>query len=229
MGSLQGCSSRRAAPGRRRGRPDEAALARARHQRVEPRGTDSILTALQVEITAAETERIRRKPTENLTAYDLYQKAIYHLNRFTRADNRESRRLLERAIELDPQFATAYSLLGATYSIESGFGWNYDPALQDRAEQLVRKAIALNSSLPGPYIGLAAVHLFRRESQAAIEAADRAIALAPNVDAAHFFRGMGLAGVGDYVAAMQAIRRALRLNPRAASGYMVVVAAVNKE
>jgi TolB-like protein/class 3 adenylate cyclase/cytochrome c-type biogenesis protein CcmH/NrfG len=188
---------------------------------------EEILTALQVEITAAETERIRRKPTENLTAYDLYQKALYHLNRFTRADNRESRRLLERALELDPQFAMAYSLLGATYSVESGFGWNYDPALQDRAEQLVRKAIGLNPSLPAPYIGLAAVHLFRRESQAAIEAADRAIALAPNVDAAHFFRGMGLAGEGDYVAATQAIRRALRLNPRATSGYMVVVAAVN--
>jgi adenylate cyclase len=188
---------------------------------------DEILTTLQVEITAAETERIRRKPTENLTAYDLYQKALYHLNRFTRADNRESRRLLERAIELDAEFAMAYSLLGATYSIESGFGWNYDPGLQDRAEQLVRKAIALNDSLPAPYIGLASVHLFRRESRAAIEAADRAIALAPNVDAAHFFRGMGLAGEGDYVAAMQAIHRALRLNPRAASGYMVVVAAVN--
>ena len=189
--------------------------------------SQEILTSINVEILEAESERIRRKPTENLTAYDRYQKALYHQNRFTRADNREARRLLESVIELDPDYAEAYSLLGGTYAVESGFGWNYDPSLLDRAEELMRKALALNPALPTPHVGLAAVHIFRGQSRKVVEEADLAIAGAPNFDAAHFFRGMGLAQQGDYLSALQSIGQALRLNPRAASGYMVIVAAVN--
>jgi adenylate cyclase len=189
--------------------------------------SQEILTSINVEIVEAESERIRRKPTENLTAYDRFQKALYHMNRFTRADNRESRRLLERAIELDPDYAEAYSLLGGTYALESGFGWNYDPSLLDRAEELARKALALNPALPTPHVSLAAVHIFRGQSRKVVEEADLAIAGAPNLAAGHFFRGMGLAQQGDYLAALQSVRQALRLNPRATSGFMMVVAAVN--
>ncbi|NIW35124.1 MAG: adenylate/guanylate cyclase domain-containing protein, partial [Gemmatimonadetes bacterium] len=80
--------------------------------------SEEILGALQVEIREAELQRIRRKPTRDLSAYDAFLRAEFHFWRVTREDNAQARRLAERAIELDPSYAEAHALLGATYNIE---------------------------------------------------------------------------------------------------------------
>ncbi len=85
-----------------------------------------IVDALQVEVYQAQLERIRRKPTENLSAYDTFLRGIFHLRRFTRKDNAESKRFLERAIELDPNFADAHATLAAVELNNWGFGWDLD-------------------------------------------------------------------------------------------------------
>jgi adenylate cyclase len=189
--------------------------------------SEEILAALQVEIPAAELKRIQSKPTDNLTAYDLYQQGLARFNRYTRQDNAEARRLLERAVELDPGYAEAVGLLGATYTVESGFLWNPDPTLMDRAEELAERAIALNPSVPGPHTSLAAIYLFRGRPDAAVAAAERAIERAPNFEAPYFFLGMAKAQQGKFVAATQALNRGLRVNPRAPSGVSAIVPYVN--
>jgi len=186
-----------------------------------------ILAAVGVEITEAELERIRRKPTEDLTAYDLRSKGVFHLYRSTREDNAHARRLFEQAIELDPDYAEAHASLGATYYIEYGFGWNVDPKLLDHAEERMQRALTLNPSIPLPYHGLAAVHFWRGESAAAVAAADRAIELGPSWAAPHFVRGASLVQQGKFVGAAQSINRALRLNPRASPGQWLAVPYLN--
>jgi adenylate cyclase len=189
--------------------------------------SEEILGAVGVEINEAEFERIRRKPTEDLNAYDLFWRGLFHLNRTTRDGNAHARRLLEQAIELDPGFAEAMGLLGVTYSLEYGFGWNVEPELLDRAEELANRAVALNPSIPNPYYGLAVVHLWRGRSAAAVAAAERAIELGPSIAVPHFILGRALAQQGNYVGAMQSVSRALRLAPRASPGYWIAVPYVN--
>ena len=60
----------------------------------------------------AEIERSRTKPTENLTAYDLYLRALPHYYAFTSTGNDEALRLLRRAIQLDPDYAVAKAMAG---------------------------------------------------------------------------------------------------------------------
>jgi adenylate cyclase len=189
--------------------------------------SEQILAALQVEIPAAELARIRQKPTDNLTAYDLFQQALAHFNRYTRDDVLKARGLLERTVELDPSYATAYSLLGATYTVEFGFGWDLDPAILDRGEELAQRALALDPSIPTPHTSLAAVNLFRRRPDISVAEAETAIEIAPNIEASHFFLGMAKAQQGKFVAATRAINRAQRLNPRAPSGLSLIVPYVN--
>jgi adenylate cyclase len=141
-----------------------------------------ILAAVGVEIREAELERIRRKPTEDLTAYDLYSKGAFHFNRFTR---------------------------------------------EDHAEELLQRALTLNPLIPTPHTGLAGVHFWRRESAAAVAAADRAIELGPSYDDPHFIRGASLVQQGKFVGAVQSINRALRLNPRAPPGLRLTVPYLN--
>jgi adenylate cyclase len=186
-----------------------------------------ILAAVGVEITEAELERIRRKPTEDLTAYDLFSKGLFHFNRNTREDNAHARRLWEQTIELDPDHAEAHAMLGATYTAEYGLGWNVDPKLLDHAEERLQRALTLNPLIPSPYIGLAIVHFWRGEPAAAVAAADRAIELGPSFAVPHFVRGASLAQQGKHVGAMQSIHRALRLNPRPPPGLLNAVAYVN--
>jgi adenylate cyclase len=189
--------------------------------------SEEIQVAVGVEINAAETERVRAKPTENLTAYDSFMRALYHLNRFTKKDNLEARRLAERAVEQDPSYAAPIALIGATYALETGFGWNVDRTLLDRAEQYVRRALQLSPDLVNGFLTMAAVNLFRGNPADAAPAAARAIELAPNLAVGHFFYGMAQAQQGNFISATRSIKRALRLNPRAESGYKTIVGYVN--
>jgi adenylate cyclase len=56
-------------------------------------------------VESAETRQARRKPTNNLTAYDCYLRGVEHHRRLTVEDMARSREMFERAIELDPEFA----------------------------------------------------------------------------------------------------------------------------
>lgn len=186
-----------------------------------------ILTAVGLTIADAEVERVRRLAPGNLNAYDLFQKARFHFNRFTRAHNAEARGLLERAVALDPSLTEAHALLGATYTTEFVFGWNRDAALLDAALGRIEQALSLEPSNPIPQVALSAVRLAQQRPEAAAEAAQRAIDVAPGFASPHFFLGSAQAQQGKLVAAMASIKHALRLNPRAATAWWLPVAYVN--
>jgi len=189
--------------------------------------SEEILGALQVEIREAELQRIRRKPTRDLNAYDAYLRGEFHFWRTTREDNAQARRLAQRAVELDPSYAHAQALLGGTYNAEYTLGWNLDPSLLDRAEELGRRAIELDPSHARGHMVLAVVNISRGRSEEAVAAAERAIELAPNWDAPHFILAGALTRQGRVLLAAQAMNRAMRLNPRPPAMYLVVMGWVN--
>jgi adenylate cyclase len=186
-----------------------------------------ILGAVGTEIGEAEAKRVARKPTANLTAMDAFWRGMYHMGRTSRTEILEARRLFERAIDVDPAFAPALAGLAGTYTAEFGNGWNRDPELLERAEDLARRGINLDPSLPDGHVQLAFVSFTRRRPAETIAAAERAIELAPNLFLAHALRGMALAQSGRFVEGTRSIKRALRLNPRAPSGLLMMVAYVN--
>ena len=71
--------------------------------------TESIVGAIAPAMEKAEIERAKRKPTESLDAYDYYLRGLARLYQFaSRQANDEALRLFNRAIEIDPSFASAY-------------------------------------------------------------------------------------------------------------------------
>ena len=75
-----------------------------------------IATALRAELSTDERIRIRREPTRNIEAYQLYTQARFWFGRFTSDGSLKSIEYLEKAIALDPQFAGAYSALALAYA-----------------------------------------------------------------------------------------------------------------
>ena len=176
--------------------------------------SERILGAVGAEITDAELERVRRKPTENLTAYDAFARAQFQFFKFTRAAHALARRELERAIEIDPDYAAAHSLLGSTYSAEYGMFWTLDPQALDRAESLARRAMELDGTLALPYITLAGVNLSKRQPDAALKYLESARKMAPSDYISYLFTAMVLSQQRRQLEGLGYLQRGLRLNPR---------------
>ena len=107
-----------------------------------------IVANLRVEVLEAEIIRVRRLPTDNLTAYDSLLRGWEVFNRFTKEANVQARQLYEKAIALDPQYADAYVGLGWTYYMEWIWRWSLDPQTLPQALALAQQALALDDALP---------------------------------------------------------------------------------
>ena len=104
---------------------------------LQDRVTESVAGALEPRIRFAEIERSRRKPTENLLAYYYFLRALAEFHKTTKEPNREAVRLLERAIELDPDYSTAYGLAAYCYAYRKGNGWMVTSVLGPESVQVV--------------------------------------------------------------------------------------------
>jgi TolB-like protein len=86
--------------------------------------TESVVGAIAPAVEKAEIERAKRKPTESLDAYALYLRGSARLYQFaSRQANDEALRLFNSAIELDPDFASAYGRAAACYAFAKVNGW----------------------------------------------------------------------------------------------------------
>ena len=88
----------------------------------------SVVGAIAPQLERAEIERAKRKPTEHLGAYDYYLRGMADLHRGTREAIDEALRLFEKAIELDPDFASAYATASWCHLWRKVNGWMIDPS-----------------------------------------------------------------------------------------------------
>jgi adenylate cyclase len=176
--------------------------------------TQKVVGTLAVKLSDIERQRSLAKPPENLQAYDYLQRGWEHYRRNTRADNREARKLLEQAIALDPNYASAYAALAVVRQVVVPAGWAEQPAeaLND-AERLARKALQLDSSNAQAHAVLADIYLNRSQYDLARAEDDQAIALNPNDARSHAARGGVLVYAGEPEEAIKSFEIARRLNP----------------
>jgi adenylate cyclase len=174
-----------------------------------------VITALQVEVTEGEQERISfRSGTPNLQAWLLSGQGIKHLRRLTHYSTLVARDLYERSMKIDPNFAGAYVGLGWTYFLEAQFGWTEEPGYAiERAWQLSRRALEIDPTQARTHSLLGGLYLLAGKLDEAVAAGERAIALDPNSadDAALF--AYTLTFSGDYDRAVSMAELAIRLSP----------------
>jgi TolB-like protein/class 3 adenylate cyclase len=178
-----------------------------------------IVFALKVKLTAEEQARFRRAPTNNLDAYDLYLHGLEtRLRGFyeTKEElNDQARRMYEKAIELDPQYAAAYAGLGWTHFFDWFFQWNPNRVQTlERAFELGQRAIALDNSLSDPHRLLGRAYLWKKQHEQALVEAERALALDPNNADGYWNLGNILTFAGRPEEGIAMIEQGMRRNPR---------------
>ena len=191
---------------------------------IQDRIVTNIVGALAVKLTRLEQKRAIAKPTDSLEAYDLVLRARALLNRVERSANLEARALLEKAIQLAPQYAEAYVVLSTAEYYRAAFGWveDMEEAVR-RSESLAKRALALDD--PGAHArahaSLAAAYALSQRLDEALRAADRALELNPSDYLSYDTRGAVLLWLGKIEEAIAAKETALRFNPRPEPGSAV--------
>jgi TolB-like protein len=188
----------------------------------------SVAGAMEPKLRQSEIERASRKPTANLTAYDLYLRALAQSYRLTEDGLAEALVLARQALVIDPSYAPAAALVGWCRVLQRVRGWG---ALSDEdiaeACLLARQALEAERD-DAETIRQAAWSLFALAGEVAMAAAalDRALARNPNAARAWSARGIIHALRNEPEAAIEAIERARRLSPfdRHAFGYAVNIA-----
>ncbi len=178
--------------------------------------TASVVGAIAPKLEQAEIERANRKPTESLDAYDVYLRGLANAHQWTQESADEALRLFCKAIELDPDFASAYGMAAWCYVPRKANFWMGERAREiDEAARLARRAVNLGAddavALSGGGYALAFVAHDLDDGSAFL---DSALALNPNLALAWHCSGWTRAFLGEPETAIEQLTHTMRLSPR---------------
>lgn len=178
--------------------------------------TETIVGSIEPELGAIERSRARRKPPDNLDAWDSFQRGLWHaFDDVTPTALPEAKRWFKRACELDPDFAVAYAELAYTYVAEIIRGQTDDQeANLEKAYRAAEKAVGLDPRDPIARCAFGRVYIFRRAFDKAIAEMEAAISLNPSFDRAYYGLGLALLYGGKPDESVEQFETAIRLSPR---------------
>jgi len=173
-----------------------------------------IAAALKATLTPAEKERVEKKPTKDIRAYEYYVKGREYYSRYKKEDNEQAIELFKKALELDPDYALAHAGLADAYSqrvIRFGF-----PKAEwfDRVIEEAQISISLDPNLAEGYKALGSAYGFLKGWwRKAVEAGQKAVEANPNsVSACNALAEYYLA-IGELDKAFSFTKRAIALGP----------------
>ena len=174
-----------------------------------------IVTALQVQMTEGEQERISfQHGTKNLDAWMMAGNGLKLLRRLTRRDNVRARGLYSQATNLDPDYPGAWAGLAWTHFLDARFGWTASPLDSlKRASELAQKAFMLDPTRPRTYALLGNLSLLNGDHDKGIELLEQGVELNPNGADVVALLALALTYAGDYQRSITLMNRAMRLSP----------------
>jgi TolB-like protein len=192
---------------------------------LQDRITKKIFAALALKLSAGEEEKLGRKETSNIEAYDAFLKGWEFYRRWTPDDFQEALPYFQKAIELDPQYGRAYAAIASIYteSYQNAWDWSHvvgvsAEAMPGLAGEYLKEAL----KYPTPLAHQVAskwyvILLFSDES---IAEATRAIALDPNDSVGYAAMATALIYSGKPGEAIDFVNKAIRFDPHNTARYL---------
>ena len=177
--------------------------------------TENVVGAIAPQLERAEIERAKRKPTESLDAYDYYLRGTANLHQGTREAINEALPLFHKAIQFDPDFASAYAMAAWCHVWRKINGWMTDRSREvAEGARLARRAVDMgkDDAVALARSGGALCH-FAGDLDGSVALIDRALVLNPNLAAAWYIGGFLRIYRGEPDDAIERLARAMRLSP----------------
>ena len=160
------------------------------------------------------------RQTTNVEAHDLYLRGRYFWNQLSAATTKKAMEYYGRAVELDPEYALAWSGMADAYSASPINADKSPLQVWPRARDAVAHATASGPGLPEVYTSLGLLKFWLDWDWVAAEAAFRkSIALDPSYSLAHRFLGIVLSHMSRHEEASLALRHARDLDPLNATNH----------
>jgi serine/threonine protein kinase/tetratricopeptide (TPR) repeat protein len=154
---------------------------------------------------------------ENEEARQLYTAGRYYSTRRTAEGLRQAIERLERAVELDPEFAIAHAELADCYALMNWYVEPPPPGAWERAKESALRAVEADPNLPEAHASLGFVRLhFDRDWIDAERELRKAIQLKPSNQVAHRWYAYSLSAMGRHDEAYAEIERARQISPQSA-------------
>ena len=178
----------------------------------------NVAGVIEPTLQAAEIRRTSQRPTKDLTAYDLYLRALPHVATYLWDDTIQALDLLQQAIERDPDFASALARAAYCHAVHDAIGRVEDRRSNRRIGiDLARRALRVGGDDAVALAFVAhALGYFNEDIEAAIAIVDRSTALNPSGAYGWRFSGFQRLYAGQCELAIQHFERSIRLSPREA-------------
>ena len=180
-----------------------------------------IANALKANLSPEEKKGITKNNTENAEAYKLYRRGRIFWDVRNKANYDSAELYFNKALQLDPDYALAYSGLADCYT------FNQKGLTQMQAIPIAKayalKALSLDSTLTEAKTALAFIQgYFDYDLKGAIPVLNKIISQNPNYAPAHIYLGNFLGNLGDHEADLNEKRKALSLDPLSVAWNMVL-------
>jgi len=189
---------------------------------VQDEVTRMIVSTLAIRLEDEGLAAAKRKPPENMLAYDYWLRGKSCLDLWNRQALFDARAFFEKAIEIDPNYARAYAGLALTYEWAAFYtAWGGgDPTAREMAERYALKAVSLDPTDHQPHVALGWIYQERGEFERSRHHLDRAEALNANDADMLINKAMILSLQGEAETAIELARSAIRLNPYHPDWYL---------
>ena len=175
---------------------------------------EQIVEALKVRLTPRERARLTGAAKTNRETYDAYLKGLWSCARRSLPDLRRGRVHLERAIQIDPDYAPAWAGLASACVHQLMWGAaSADPDAHDRALEAAERALVIDRDIGEAYGARALVHMYDADWVGAESDYRRALELAPGDANTRQWHASFLAGMGRFDEAYIEVDRARELDP----------------
>ena len=175
--------------------------------------TISVLGVIEPTLRHAEIERAKRKRPDSLDAYDLYLRALPFAFTAMPQDASEALAFLERAIDLEPDYAAAHAIIAWCHEQRYLRG-GLNEETKRTALHHARRAIAIGGDDAGALATAGfVIAVIEFDYETATAAFDRSFALSSSSALALGFSSIVRAWKGDDAIAVEQAQRAIRLSP----------------
>jgi len=173
-----------------------------------------VASSLTLKLTGDEASHLRKKPTSDAQAFQLYLRGRYFWDRRTKEDLDKALEYFNEAIHRDPRFPLAYAGAAQCYPPLIFFGFRRaDEGTLSELRHLVDRALELEPDMADAFVSQASLKMLQWDWRGAEQSFHRAIALNPNDPLAHIWYGFLLNAMGRQQENLAERKRALELDP----------------
>jgi DNA-binding SARP family transcriptional activator len=172
-----------------------------------------IVASIAGEIETLERNRAILKPPSSLDAWEAHHCGLWHMYRFSRADNTRARQFFETAVRLDPTFARAWAGLSFTHFQNAFQSWGTREPEIDRAFETAGQSLMVDDRDPAAHWAMGRALWLRGQHDQSVVELERSIDLSPNFALGHYMLAFVHSQAGDPSAAIASADHSRHLSP----------------